>query len=301
VTACPQATLGSTYPELSACRAEPGSQIWETRVSLVREPWLDHHRVHQWPVLAGACHLELALRVAQSHAGGEVAALGGVSFESALFVDEVEPARVRVAAEPAAGGRLGFATSAWDGERWVRHVSGELGRPATALSLPAEIDPRLPPPALARAAGPGEPGADHYAVAEDKGLLYGPAFRTIDRLWRSDGRLLARLELPDLPGLDTEPYIVHPVLLDACFQAAATCFSGPESERLYAPVGVRRLRVTRPRSRELWCLAWPVSASDEGRSLTASAVLMDPDGGPVALIDGLHGRGGTVRRRRRGQ
>ena len=46
------------------------------------------------------------------------------------------------------------------------------------------------------------PGQDYYAGLQESGIHYGPFFQSIAQLWRSNGEVLAEVQVPDGPEAD---------------------------------------------------------------------------------------------------
>jgi myxalamid-type polyketide synthase MxaE and MxaD len=128
----------------------------------------------------------------------------------------------------------------------------------------------------------------HYQAMQSRGLVYGPACRTVKELWRGQGRAVARVELA--PDTVTEDNWIHPTLLDGCFQTVAA--AAPDEggtlygTGVYLPRGVRRLRLAGRAPSAVWCDVTLVGEPG-GARLEADLVLYGGDGNVVAEIEGL--------------
>ena len=142
---------------------------------------------------------------------------------------------------------------------------GTVG-PALHWTVPVGVD-------LAARSGTG---AEHYRTARRAGLEYGPAFALVERFTteRADGVLWSRTELkfsPDEDAGDAEGYVVHPALLDACFQAMIVMrprIAGLVADDVYSPAALPELRNCG--------VAWKPMAAP-GEPLVAEAVMRDRD------------------------
>ncbi|HEX5980705.1 MAG TPA: type I polyketide synthase, partial [Thermoleophilaceae bacterium] len=196
-----------THPLLGG-RLAIADPAFQSRLSLTRFPWLAGHAVQGSVVLPAACYLELGVA-----AGGGT--LAGVEFKRPLFLTEDGARTLQVLLGPEERGEctVRIHSAAADGD-WALHAVGRV----------AVDDDRRPPSferdALQARAEEEIPGADLYAALGELGLQYGPAFRAVTRVWRSQGEALGRLDLPDGLG-DTDGYRLHPALLDACLHVVA--------------------------------------------------------------------------------
>jgi acyl transferase domain-containing protein/acyl carrier protein len=136
-----------------------------------------------------------------------------------------------------------------------------------------------------------------YADMATLNLQYGPAFRPITALRRDQARAIAESELtrPHSAGESTEAYLLHPSLLDGCFQTALALVRAEEGA--YLPVSLRALEVYAPLPERIVCRASIVERS--ATQIVCDFELSDTEGTPLVRIDGLicrslHGRGRAV-------
>lgn len=152
-----------------------------------------------------------------------------------------------------------FALSS--GDSWILHADGRaLAGSGSAVAGRQEV---------------GEPVDidSYYRRFSDHGLKYGPDFRTIRNLHRSATGSAAEVSVPDANG-----YLVHPALLDGCFQSIAAAFeSGGGDTRV--PAAIARLEVFgEPGDRvRAETQTWPSIGID----------VSDPAGAIVCRIEGL--------------
>lgn len=60
----------------------------------------------------------------------------------------------------------------------------------------------------------------YYKLFESTLVLYGDSFRTLKKVWRKDGEVLARLELMKEYHKEAEGFVIYPGLLDGALQSA---------------------------------------------------------------------------------
>jgi len=126
------------------------------------------------------------------------------------------------------------------------------------------------------------PGSACYERFQKNGFHFGESFRGISRVWRRDGEALGAICAPET--LKTEEYLIHPALLDSCFQVLLSTLTTQESARgLFLPVQIGRLRFFAQPKGKIWSHV-RLLESDE-RTVTANIRLLDQDGGVLAVID----------------
>jgi myxalamid-type polyketide synthase MxaE and MxaD len=283
--------------------ARPGDpRLWQTELEARSLHYLREHRVQGQVVFPGAAYLEMAL--AAGTAGG-APALGveEVCFERGLLLAEGEPRRIQLVAEPSRRGEEifeiysrdleadGEGPAAPDGASgaWTLHARGVL-RTAGGTDGPEPLAPAGLDGLRERCAEP-VPAGELYASMRARGLEHGPAFQAVRSLWRGASESLAELELDPRVASELGSYRLHPVLLDACLHgiAAALPPSGDEQDReTYLPWKIGRLRRFRPPGPRGWCHARLAPGSRPGLdTLVADVRLFDPDGQPVAELEGV--------------
>ena len=130
-----------------------------------------------------------------------------------------------------------------------------------------------------------------YQKLRDMGLDYGPAFRTVARLWSDETSVLAELKM----GTDALGYHVAPPLLDGALHSLACQLFGQadaQINHLYLPVGIGSIRMLGQSGEAAWCVArWTElaestdgRATDTGSSSGATGVEAEGSGGPVEPV-----------------
>jgi len=202
---------------------------WENVLDPEVLPWLADHQVGGAVVFPGAAYVEMALAAAREWLGG--------AHHSVEELDIVAP----MVFDGEHGRSLRFELNARDGsfqiksrqrlsqEGWTLHAAGRILH--TALFSP---EAKLPP---VSAEGKAFEQTEHYRLAATLGLDYGPAFQALKSALVAGDCLEAHLSLPE--GLTTAGYLLHPALLDVCFQSLVDFFA----ESIEAGQGVALLPV----------------------------------------------------------
>ncbi|GHJ09220.1 polyketide synthase [Micromonospora humidisoli] len=180
------------------------------RLSLDRHPWLADHAVGGAVVFPGTGYVDLAL-----HAGAQVGVetVDELTIEAPLVLPEHGGVQLQVVVGPAGTDHTRtlqvYARSADTDAPWTRHASGVLapGPRTTGTALTQW------PPADAEVV----PIDDLYQHLAAGGLVYGPVFRGLRRVWRRGDEFFAEVTLPE--GVDADGFGLHPAVLDAGLHA----------------------------------------------------------------------------------
>jgi len=266
----------------------------------------------------------------------------------------------RLASAPATSSREGLdsglkiaATTAWieeDEGAWKQHASGVLTKKSLE-PIPVSSEKAVDMDSGPKIAGmtdvdsglktAGTTGMDFrslcregpllsgqalYESIEKRGHRLGPSFRRVESVWLRDREILCRLN-PRPETRDPRPdrdMLVHPGLLDACYQFFCTC--GPSSippenedappggnpgngekvsfgenlpdvgqgeEALFVPFSLDRVELFRPprEDESLWCLGRVASRGAD--DLRGDLELLDDEGRTVMELKGFTARKAT--------
>ena len=248
-------------------REEEVEPVWQTFLTDRFLPYLGDHVVSEEALFPGAGYIAAALAAARQVEAP--LALERVRFERALSVSSGPTLRIRLDERMRS---VSLDARAHADEPWRRHATAVLGS-----------EPPRPPQ---QDAGCGREVAvdveGFYAALSAAGMAYGPRFRAIRALGCNGDRVVADIQLPD--GVAPEGDL-HPVLLDACFQAlfALTDLS---ALRPMVPVGVERVEVLAPVGDRVRLTGGLTCRGAD--YFSADLVLRDPDtGAPCAQVRGL--------------
>ena len=199
--------------------------LFETEFSLHHLPFLADHKVFGELVSPAACQLALILSGAevltaldQTHLfATEPAAyqLSDLVFAAPLLLPSGEvgaQASQRTVQTIFSQQLVEVVSFATDAAEPVVHATGQFVRQNARAEKPfmlADLQARVQTPVALRA---------FYAAAAD--FTFGPAFRWLTALWVGEGEALAQLRPPTAIA-DWSNYLLHPGLLDGCFQTAS--------------------------------------------------------------------------------
>ena len=237
--------LGAGHPLLGIRHESPrGEVLFETELSATDPAWLNDHRVFGRLVVPGALYAAMAVSAACPDGAGP-AVLEDLQLHSPLILPEEldhdsEPGirKVQVVLDGAEAGssRRVEVFSRGDGEEgWTQHVearvsSGGDGPPRTR----ADLDDL-------KAGLSAEDVSAFYRARAEANVNLDPLFRTLRTLWSGEGEAVGEVVLSET--LDRSQLVVHPILLDGCFQvlAAARNVASIADGATYLPFGWERL------------------------------------------------------------
>ncbi len=222
-----------------------GEITFETEVFPADPPWLNDHRVFGRVIAPGAFYGAMAISASAAE-GSESMVIEEMQLHSPLIFPK-EPAdneegkgremQVLLAAPGEAPSRLVRVFSKGEAEKdWTLHAECRAPSDAGARQAAGQADLE----SLKASLSPEDVPAFYRAKAS-VGIDLGPSFRTLKMVWSGENEALGEVCFPEaLGGNDLD---VHPLLLDACFQAmgAARNPGGAEDGVTYLPFGWERL------------------------------------------------------------
>jgi polyketide synthase PksN len=231
------------------------------------EPFLADHRVvfpaGAAPVLPAVAYLEMARAAVQqavpAAARGRMLELRHCVWAQPLVVRD--PTTVSIELAPNADGGIDYDVLSGDGEQQTEHCQGhaQFVAPVAAPGLDiAGLQARMQRGSLAT--------AEVYAAFDAMGLRYGPAHQAVQQVFRGEGQVLARLELPPSLRAQAASYVLHPSLLDGALQAAIGLMDGETRARLPFAVDVVRVFAACPSTSWVWLRHAPGGSGDDAVS-----------------------------------
>ncbi|MEV8038127.1 SDR family NAD(P)-dependent oxidoreductase [Streptomyces sp. NPDC086182] len=239
--------------------------------------WLPDHAVFGRTVVSGTTVMELcraALAVARPDSSGDVTDLlllaplvlpgtGTVEVSVEVVITGSAP-EVTVHSRPRGGEARG----------WTLHATASEAAPAPATAARPPVWPEGAESAWS---------AGTYERLAALGLGYGPSFQGVRSAvtTTTDGELLARLSLPAVARDASDPYPLHPALLDAALHVAAALDAS--DGRVLLPVAVGRCVLPPGGASDLTALVRRTGGS--GTDLTLDVILWDTDGLPAGRLE----------------
>jgi acyl transferase domain-containing protein/ubiquinone/menaquinone biosynthesis C-methylase UbiE len=293
---------GQAHPLLGSRRRSAGREVvFEAVLSAADPVWVQQHRVQGQVVLPATAYLECLIAAARQLAGRNDVEIVDLTLREALRLEADDPLGASARCLQLIATPLGEGEALWsvsvnsqddrasdDAQPWIEHLRATLraSPPRDAAAAPSTL-------AATRAScAQPVPMDDFYAGFADLGLDFGPAFRSLQHLWRGSvgsGQALGEVVLAAELATPPAPWAgMHPVLLDGCLQvlSAAIDAAAPGKALLHLPVGIGRWawRANGPRAVSR-CLSHVQMRAGGGASRRADVRIYDEHGALLGEID----------------
>lgn len=274
--------IGESIHPLLDRRVPNPRPMWEAAVNEHVLPYLNDHQVDGLVVMPGAAYVEAGLAAFHQVTGDARCALVQLQFHQALMPNANGSDQIVHVELDQTSGEYGFY-SRESGEEvtWQRNASGNI------FAIPEAENPVVDRDVIVDRCGESVNVEQLYVGLAKRGLWYGPSFRTIQRLQRGPGEVLARIELsPDFCS-DESAYHLYPSLLDGCFQSLIVTLEG--SDKFYMPVEIKRLTYYGKPGQTFWCHGRLTRVGDD--DIIGDVRLFDDAGKLWVSVEGLRCRG----------
>lgn len=234
---------------LLARKLDAADPVWTLKLAPRVAPYLEDHRVQGHALLPAAAYVEMAFGAERELFGDTACQLEEVEFHKPFFLSTGEEVPMLQLVQHSR--EMTFAIHSRMSEQsqaWTLHASGKMrvitGETAVQSSSRESILERCRE----------EIDGEHlYAALKESGLEFGPAFQGMERVWRADGEALGLITLTEPASAEAARYLIHPALLDACFQVvSATLPLDREEAVLFLPTQIERIRLHRAPPSRLW-------------------------------------------------
>ncbi len=277
-------------------RVKGADAVWSNTIDPDTCPWLADHKVANAIVFPGSAYVELALAAAREHFGGTGHEVEEIDIMAAMVFDGEHARDLRFELTLRDGGFRVLSRQRLSDDPWTVNALGRLtGEPArvSASRLNTAFQSDEPLVAIDH--------LTHYRLAKSVGLSYGPCFQGLGHLAVQGRTLLATLVVPPAVQNEAASYLIHPAILDVCFQSLVAFFQKAiESEQgvPYLPVRVGRIRLYSAAT----IVQFKAHLLRQGsRSVLASFELFDSAGHTVATLDACRFRAAPAPRRKAAQ
>ncbi|MEC7584149.1 MAG: SDR family NAD(P)-dependent oxidoreductase [Planctomycetota bacterium] len=271
---------GAVHPLLGTRRPSvalgPGQTLFEGTLAERSPTWLADHRVYDRALFPAAGLVECALAAAAHSLSSQHIELRDLAIAAPLWLDAV-PTTTQLLVD-GAGPTASFRLCRQDGDNWPVILTGSVH----SVDLPA-----LPEPVVDAAAG-GKPVAvaAFYEAYLAAGLVYGPAFQGVTSVRHRPLAASGDFALPEDQRSDAGPFLLHPAVLDACFQIAGLATTEQLGEDTWLPVGIESVRVFQVGILEGSCRATCRPPTND-RTRVVDLVILDDKGQPAVQVAGL--------------
>ncbi len=276
---------------LLGSRLSTATPIFQKQFIASSPTYLHDHSIHNIVILPAAAYFEIAIAAAKHSLNSRSLALENVSIHEALPLsqDSTRTAQIVLATdEDGASFQYFSREEGSEQDAWKLHANGRISfkqADSTAKISLAELKTRLSQPMPVEA---------YYLHLAAVGADYGPAFRGIESIWRTDGEALGKIHLPESASEDVSKYSIHPALLDACFQLLGAAVPGAsdmenaDNNIIYVPVGVESMHVEGVVGSSAHChVQLRPTEGAHAKTLTGDLTIFDESGSVVAVVNGL--------------
>ncbi|MBO4270226.1 type I polyketide synthase [Microbispora triticiradicis] len=282
---------GGGHPIIGAALtlAPAGTLVWDFDLDTERLPYLNHHQVHDMPMLSGSAFHELALAAGEEAYRGRTFAVEDLRIERAVFLQADVPQRLQARLDPAGADRT---------RRWTCYLADTTGETTewspVATALVSSTDSPEDAPWAGRPDLTCYPRTvdvgEHYAALRRRGIQQTGPFQAIAALHRAEAAVAAELRLDASITAGLDRYTFHPALLDAALQPVmALLDDAGGAHHTYLPVRTTRCRVHRRlwTGTRLWSTAVRISPADDPGLVEFDVLVKDDKGRVVASVDGF--------------
>lgn len=247
------------------------------QVGIQTVPYLADHRVGAQVILPLATYLDLAWTLGRLQCRPHDPIITGLRVDEPLLLRD-NPCTLFIQLTQAVSDEWQATFRSHDPVSGPIHATASFRADGLLAVAPADLtalrarcpEPRLP--------------AQHYAAMEALGIHYGPAFQTLQTIWRTDGAALAWLQLAPALAHEAAMYQVHPTLLDGAIQSVLA--ARPEEQALKLPAGLDGLVLAARAQTGLWAYSRITETSASG-AFSADVSLLDATGQWLGSLTGL--------------
>ncbi|MFN8009509.1 MAG: polyketide synthase dehydratase domain-containing protein [Terriglobia bacterium] len=259
--------------------------IFKRRISSSNPDFLIDHQFYGKVVYPATAYLEMGLTAASEVLGGKQGLVEDFSIREALILSSDETRTLQTVVNEEGGFEIFSSPDASPGS-WSLHATGRVrsdeGLPESEYNIDnirqrcqETIDP-----------------AGYYAKIRENEVEYGQQFQGIKELWRRDGESFGEICIADTTLINTNPYHIHPGLLDSCFQMLGPALPNfrevEERGEVYMPVGGERFRLKGKVGNRFYCLAQVRTKAEMPNDMfCADLHLFNTDGKVFGEVTGL--------------
>ncbi len=265
---------------------------------------LDDHRLYEVVVAPGAFHVANIVLCSRDVFGDKPVKLDDVVFPEPFILDEGQSRRLHYGFKKLTGDKAnGYEVKGFSRDEkakadadWTMHASMHVescAAPEEGLSINMDEIKEIQTRASTQL-----DGDLFYSEMAKIGYQLGSQFQWIKQFWRRPGETLTLLRLPE-SALEQGKYMIHPGLMDSCFQSSAlatmhTSFDTTKVDAIYIPFALENLRFFKSPTTELWCHVTiknpPADEHEQVESFSHAIRVFDDQGNVLIDVETLHSK-----------
>ncbi|MCC6696544.1 MAG: SDR family NAD(P)-dependent oxidoreductase [Candidatus Hydrogenedentes bacterium] len=274
-------------------KTDAPTPTWQFDLDMQALAFLREHQVQGSPILPATAFLEMALVAANAHFGSSGAILSDVTLFRPLGLTEGKQ-ETHVVFDSASPSEVSFQlysrhASKGASATWTLHASGSAAAPSAGGNGRAHRLTEDRAAALRR--GDTVTSGPFYDALRARGYEYGPSFQGVEAVWRNNGEALGRLRPAAAHGTGSQPYEVHPAVLDSAMQVlGAALASQPDrtgANAVYLPVHFDEVLVHEKQGAPSWAHVTLRKHEGNGPQVEGDVTLYSPEYRPVVELRGL--------------
>jgi acyl transferase domain-containing protein/surfactin synthase thioesterase subunit len=263
-----------------------GRLLFRPNWSQPRLDWLQDHRFGGAAVFPASGYVELmaATRGTLDDSSPKSVMVRDIKLLRALPLDSTQSERIEVTIDRHGADANIELRSKPGASGSILHAQGTVGEgdyPAWALQ-PTKATKQLAKQAANDQASPSIAGI--YDVFQQRGLQYGERFRALSAVDVGENEVACIVRLPSSMRSDAGDYLLHPVLLDACFQALLAKLDATLGQHAMLPVAIDRVYLRQSTGTEAIGYLRLTSQRD---GVMADVAMFDKNLQPIAALEGV--------------
>ncbi|WP_372365772.1 SDR family NAD(P)-dependent oxidoreductase [Candidatus Uabimicrobium sp. HlEnr_7] len=267
----------SEHPLLGARLESPllSGHVFSSKIALSGEyKFFSDHKVYDMVILPASAYLETIMAAANTVLTGEPWRLSGISLQEPLVFEKGKSYNLQTVLQT---NERGFSAQIYslDGD-WKEHLRANVerindnaiqGMPQINNSTEIDIE-------------------GSYEQLAQLGLDYGEMFRGVQKISKCDDGFVGEVKLPK--EKDHE-YLVHPALLDSCFQVFAAGIAQQDERNVYIPLSIDAICFHERAQQNVVSHVVP-QPSSSSEMFAANINIYNGDGSCVLTIEGFRVR-----------
>ncbi len=259
----------------------PATPAWRNDFEHESVKYLKDHVITGVPILPAAAYIEALLELLMSKANSQAALiLRNLKIFSPMLLSSDRALDAVTTYDPfTQSATIRSLTNGSLGEGQI-HITANLAWAKTYIPKQQDLQ------ALLAAAEHQVDIPEFYQRLDRLNLSYGPAFQSIRAMQvnQTERRVVARIEMDANLAQALDGYVIHPSLLDACFQTQIALLKVLETT--YLPTGFQEMCVYSTQLPEsIWCLTELIEQTE--RQILCNISLLDEEGRCLAVIRGM--------------